>query len=120
MAPGEPDFIKALTEAVNVFSRERDWAPFHSPKNLSMALAVEVAELMEHFQWLREQQSATLSPEKKDAVAQELADVLIYLVRLASQLDIDLESAAWSKLDLNRQKYPIEKARGTAKKYDEL
>jgi len=120
MAPGEPDFIKALTEAVNVFSRERDWAPFHSPKNLSMALAVEAAELMEHFQWLREQQSATLSPEKKDAVAQELADVLIYLVRLASQLDIDLESAAWSKLHLNCQKYPIEKARGTAKKYDEL
>ncbi len=76
-----------------------------------MALAVEAAELMEHFQWLREQQSATLSPEKKDAVAQELADVLIYLVRLSSQLDIDLESAAWNKLDLNRQKYPVEKAR---------
>ena len=113
-------FLAALTEAVDEFAREREWAPFHSPKNLSMALAVEAAELMEHFQWLRQQQSEPLSPEKKDAVAQELADVLIYVVRLASRLDIDLEAAAWDKLEINRQKYPVEKARGTARKYDEL
>jgi len=114
------DFMKSLSEAVDAFAEERDWSQFHSPKNLSMALMVEAAELMEHFQWRTEAESANLSAEQRQAVAEELADVLIYLTRLASRLNIDLDEAAWAKLDLNKRKYPVDKARGSAKKYSEL
>ena len=113
-------FTQALTDAVDEFARERDWEQFHSPKNLSTALMVEAAELAEHFQWLTERQSAELAPEQLDAVAEEIADVLIYTLRLASRLGVDVEAAAWAKLEKNRRKYPVDKARGHAKKYSEL
>ena len=102
------------------FAEARDWDQFHSPKNLSMALSAEVAEIVEHFQWLTEEQSKSLSTEKLSEVGGELADTLIYLVRLADKLDIDLLSVANSKIEINEQKYPVDKAKGNAKKYTEL
>ncbi|MCL7488155.1 MAG: nucleotide pyrophosphohydrolase [Desulfobulbaceae bacterium] len=104
--------LTELAEALQQFADERDWEQFHSPKNLVMALGVEVAELTEHFQWLSQQQSMRLSPEKQQAVGQELADVLIYLVRLAHRLNIDLLTEAEKKIALNAQKYPVEQSRG--------
>ena len=108
-----------LKEQLRDFARERDWEQFHSPKNLAMALSVEAAELVEHFQWLTEAQSQALAADKRDLVAQELADVLLYLVRLADRLDIDLMDAAQRKIVLNAQKYPADKVRGSAKKAGE-
>ena len=102
------------------FAKARDWDQFHSPKNLSMALSVEVAEIVEHFQWLTEEQSKRLPQETFDEVKTELADTLIYLIRLADKLDIDLLVEAQSKIELNEQKYPVDKAKGNAKKYTEL
>ena len=113
-------FIETLSSAIDEFAKERDWQQFHSPKNLSMALIVEAAELVEHFQWLSERKSEELDHDRRAAVAEELADILIYTLRLASQMEIDLGSAAWAKLEKNRHKYPGEKARGTARKYTEL
>ncbi len=106
-----------LTTAVNRFSEQRDWDQFHNPKNLSMALIVEAAELVEHFQWLTHQESSTLDTETHEAVAMEMADVLIYLVRMAAQLDIDLLETAQKKIILNGKKYPVEQAKGTPDKY---
>ncbi len=108
-----------LRNQLREFAQARDWEQFHSPKNLSMALIVEAAELVEHFQWLTESQSQTLDQEKREQVAQELADVLLYLVRLADRLDIDLLDAARRKLVINAQKYPADKVRGSAKKAGE-
>ena len=102
------------------FAEDRDWEQFHSPKNLSMALSAEVAEIIEHFQWLTEEQSKNLPKEKLEEVETELADTLIYLIRLADKLDIDLLAAAQRKIEVNEQKYPVDKAKGTAKKYTEL
>jgi dCTP diphosphatase len=102
------------------FAKAREWDQYHSPKNLSMALSAEVAEIVEHFQWLTEEQSKRLSQEKVDEVKTELADTLIYLIRLADKLDIDLLAAALSKIEINEQKYPVDKAKGNAKKYTEL
>ena len=102
------------------FAAQRDWDQFHSPKNLSMALSAEVAEIVEHFQWLTEQQSNNLPRDKLEEVETELADTLIYLIRLADKLGIDLLAAAQRKIDVNARKYPIEKVKGTAKKYTEL
>jgi len=109
-----------LSRRLAEFSAERDWDQFHSPKNLVMALAAEVGELLEHFQWLSEQESAQLSDEACEAVALELADVQVYLVRLADRLGIDLVEAAHRKITLNADKYPADKARGNARKYTEL
>jgi dCTP diphosphatase len=111
--------LDELKERLREFARERDWEQFHSPKNLAMALIVEAAELVEHFQWLSEAQSRALDPEKREQVAQELADVFLYLVRLADRLDIDLMDAAQRKIVLNAQKYPADKVRGSAKKAGE-
>lgn len=111
--------LKTLREKLRNFAIERDWDRFHSPKNLSMALVAEVAELIEHFQWLTEEQSAKLSAEKLAEVEQELADVLIYLIRLADKLDVDLLRAAEKKIAFNEKKYPVEKVRGSSKKYTE-
>ena len=111
--------LEQLAEHLRQFAAERDWEQFHSPKNLSMALLVEVAEIAEHFQWLTEQQSRNLDAAKKQAVAQELADTLIYLVRLADQLEIDLLEAAERKLAVNEAKYPADKVRGSPRKYSE-
>ena len=101
------------------FAAERDWDQYHSPKNLAMALIVEAAELVEHFQWLKEEDSTALAPSKLEEVRQELADIQIYLIRLADKLDIDLMSATDEKIKLNEQKYPVEKVRGSSKKYTE-
>ena len=108
------------TTSLRAFALERDWDQFHSPKNLSAALAVEASELLEHFQWLKEDESFDLSPEKRAKVAEEIADVLLYLVRIADKLDIDVLDAALKKIDANAQKYPVEKARGSMRKYTEL
>lgn len=112
--------LDMLRGALRRFAAERDWDQFHSPKNLSMALSVESAELMEHFQWLTAAESERLPPEKCEQVRLEMADVLLYLVRLADKLDIDLVAAAQEKLALNARKYPVDKARGSSKKYSEL
>ncbi|MDH4287024.1 MAG: nucleotide pyrophosphohydrolase [Gallionella sp.] len=113
-----PDLLM-LRDKLRTFAEARDWNQFHSPKNLSMALMVEAAELMEHFQWLTEKQSADLDPAKKALVAEELADILLYLVRLSDKLDVDLLDAALNKLEKNAAKYPAEQVRGSAKKYSE-
>jgi len=115
----DPSDLLMLRDKLRAFAEARDWDQFHSPKNLSMALMVEVAELMEHFQWLSEQQSVSLSPDIKDAVAEELADILLYLVRLSDKLEVDLKEAALHKLEKNAAKYPAEQVRGSAKKYSE-
>jgi NTP pyrophosphatase (non-canonical NTP hydrolase) len=114
-----PDSLQHLAERLRQFAAERDWEQFHSPKNLAMALSVEVAEIAEHFQWLTEEQSRELDAAKRDEVAHELADALIYLVRLADQLGIDLLEAAGRKLAINEAKYPAEQVRGSARKYSE-
>ena len=101
------------------FAEVRDWNQFHSPKNLSMALSVEVSEIVEHFQWLTEGQSKRLPKEKLGEVETELADTFIYLIRLADELDIDLMDAAFNKVKINEIKYPVEKVRSSAKKYTE-
>lgn len=108
-----------LRDALRRFAAERDWDQFHSPKNLAAALSVEAAELLEHFQWLKETESMALDPARRAAVAEEIADVLLYLIRIADKLEIDLADAGWHKLELNAKKYPIDRARGSARKYDE-
>ncbi len=102
------------------FASARDWQPFHTPKNLAAALAVEAAELLEHFQWLTPEQSARLPRAARAEVAAEIADVLLYLLRLADVLDIDPVTAARRKLRANARKYPVAKARGRATKYNRL
>ena len=99
------------------FAQERDWEQFHSPKNLAMALIVEAAELIEPLQWLTEDETGKLSDAQHQAVSEEAADVLLYLIRLADRLDIDLEQAAWAKIDKNAAKYPADKVRGSSRKY---
>ncbi len=112
--------LQLLRDAVRRFAEERDWDQFHSPKNLASALAVEAAELLERFQWLTEKQSSELGLDEKEQVKAEMADVLIYLVRLADKLDVNLIAAANSKLEENKTKYPVEKAKGNAKKYTDF
>ncbi len=111
--------LLALQESLRQFARERDWDQFHSPKNLAMALTAEAGELLEHFQWLTEQQSRTLDPAKLEQVADEIADVQIYLARLADKLNVSIAEAVTRKVRLNEQKYPADKVRGSAKKYSE-
>jgi dCTP diphosphatase len=112
--------LSELAAAVREFGRARDWQRYHTPKNLAAALIVEAAELLEPFQWLTPEESLRLPEHKRDAVKQEMADVLIYLVSLANLLEIDLLQAAEEKLALNARKYPVEKAKGSCAKYDEL
>jgi NTP pyrophosphatase (non-canonical NTP hydrolase) len=114
--------VARLQEAIARFARERDWDPFHSPKNLAMALTGEVGELVELFQWLSEADSHRVAHDPATArrVRDEIADVLVYLVRLAAVLDVDLDEAVRSKLASNALKYPVDRARGTAKKYSDL
>ena len=109
-----------LAGRLAAFARERNWEQFHSPKNLAMAVAAESAELLEHFQWLTEAQSRDLAPAQRDQTALEMADVLLYLVRLADQLGVDLLAAAHRKIGLNAEKYPVDKSRGHSRKYTEL
>lgn len=112
------DFAR-LRDLVRVFVDERDWDQFHTPKNLSSALSVEAAELLEHFQWLHHGRADELGPDKLVQVRHEMADVLVYLVRLADKLDVDLMTAVMDKMVLNRAKYPAELVRGDARKYHE-
>jgi dCTP diphosphatase len=112
--------LDELREQLRQFARERDWDQFHSPKNLAMALSVEAAELLENFQWLTQEQSRELDADTREAVRREIADVLLYLIRLGDQLGIDPLDAARRKLVENARKYPVEKSRGNRKKYTEL
>ena len=111
--------LARLRAIVRRFVDERDWDQFHTPKNLSSALAVEAAELLEHFQWLQHGRSDELGADKLVQVRHEMADVLVYLVRLADKLDVDLFAAVQEKMVLNRAKYPAERVRGDARKYYE-
>ena len=113
------DSLDDLNARLRDFARDRDWEQFHSPKNLVMALAGECGELLEHFQWLSEAQSAQLPEDKTEAVALELADILIYLIRCAERLDIDLVDAAYRKLAINESRYPAERVRGDARRAEE-
>ena len=110
------DSLDTLRQRIREFALARAWERYHTPKNLAMALTVEAAELLEPFQWLTSEQSQNLTPEQHEAVRQEIADVLIYLTRLADLLDIDLLEAAADKLAINARKYPIDKAHGNAMK----
>ncbi|MBI5430111.1 MAG: nucleotide pyrophosphohydrolase [Nitrosomonadales bacterium] len=116
--PAKSDLLM-LRDKMREFAAARDWDQFHSPKNLSMALMVEAAELMEHFQWLTEAQSAKLPTGTQQAVSEELADILLYLVRISDKLGVDLHAAALRKLEKNAVKYPADQVRGSAKKYSE-
>jgi len=111
-----------LKGRVLAFARERDWEQFHSPKNLSMALAAEAAELMEHFLWTDSEASRDNAMEERlrPAIEEELADVVIYALEFANQAGVDLAAAIESKLEQNAIKYPVEKARGRSVKYTEL
>jgi dCTP diphosphatase len=111
------DRIAELQRKLAEFAAVRDWDQFHSPKNLAMALSVEAAELVEEFQWLTEEQSRNLDPERRERVRLEAADVFIYLVRIADKLGIDLVAAAADKMVLNERKYPAERVRGSSRKY---
>lgn len=111
--------LNELIERINAFAAERDWDQYHSPKNLSMALIVEAAELVEHFQWLTEEQSDTLPQDKLAEIRLELADIFVYLLRMSDRLGVDLVQAAQQKISLNEQKYPAEQVKGSAKKYHE-
>lgn len=111
--------LQELKARVREFVAQRDWDRFHSPKNLAMALSVEASELVELFQWLTEEESAAPDDDRRRRVAEELADVLWFLVRLSDRLDIDLLEAAERKLAANAAKYPAERVRGDARKYDE-
>jgi dCTP diphosphatase len=111
--------VDDLRSAIDAFIAERDWEQFHSPKNLAMALSVEVAEVVELFQWLTQEQSRNLPPEKLAEVRQEIGDVMIFLTELAEKLGIDPVEAAKAKLEINGQKYPAELVKGKASKYTE-
>ena len=111
--------IENLKELLRRFANERDWNKFHTPKNLSMALSVEAAELLECFQWLTPEESANLSDQQLKKVTEEAADILIYLTRLSDILDFDLLEAAFSKIDKNAEKYPPNVVFGKALKYTE-
>lgn len=110
--------IEKIKTRLADFAAQRNWQQFHSPKNLAMALTVEAAELLELFQWLSEEQSCRLSDDDHQRARQELADIQIYLIRLADRLDIDLEQAVQDKLRINEEKYPVELARDNATKYN--
>ena len=113
------DSLTDLNARLLQFARARDWEQFHSPKNLAMALAGEVGELLEHFQWLTEAQSQDLSAAKKEQVAHELADCLLYIIRLCERLGIDPIAAAHRKIAINERRYPADKVRGDARRAGE-
>ena len=108
--------LNQLQAYLRQFAKDRDWDQFHSPKNLTMALSVEVSELLENFQWLTEEQSYTLDQQQRAAVADEIADVQMYLARLADKLDINIGEAIEQKAVKNEAKYPAELVKGSSKK----
>jgi dCTP diphosphatase len=109
--------FKTLRDKARKFAADRDWDQYHSPKNLSMALSGEVAELLELFQWLTEDQSRNLSAEQQKEAAHEIADVQIYLIRLADKLGVDINQAVEEKMAINEIRYPADKVKGSARKY---
>ena len=111
--------FNTLRDRLKAFAEERDWEQFHSPKNLAMALIVEAAELLEHFQWLTTEQSEALPADKQREVELEMADIFIYLMRLCERLEVDLLKVVDEKIKMNEEKYPADKVRGSAKKYSE-
>ncbi len=113
------DSLLDLRTRINTFVEERDWAQFHSPKNLAMAMIVEAGEVVEHFQWMTEQESGNLNAEEKEQVGQELSDTFVYLLRIAEVSGIDLIEAANKKIDINAKKYPVEQVKGSNAKYTE-
>ena len=120
MMPNNPiNSIESLRDRLREFALERDWDQYHTPKNLSMALIAEAAELIEHFQWVNGEQSHILENKTRISVEEELADILIYLVRISDKLEIDLYKAVERKIKINEKKYPADKVRGSAKKYTE-
>lgn len=112
--------IKRLQGALRAFAAERDWDQFHSPKNLAAALSVEAAELLEIFQWLTEEESQNLGSKQVEAVREEIADVFLYLLRLADRVGVDVLAAAEAKLARNAEKYPVHRAKGRRDKYTDL
>jgi len=113
------DSLHELSIRLRDFARARDWEQFHSPKNLAMALAGEAGELLEHFQWLTEAQSYALAEDKREQVALELADILIYVLRCAERLDVDVMAAAWRKIEINERRYPVHRVYGDARRAGE-
>ena len=113
------DSLDNLNTRLKAFAQSRNWEQFHSPKNLTMAMIAECAELVEHFQWLTQEQSMNLPPDKREAVSLEMADILIYLIRTAERLDIDLIDAAERKIAINESRYPVEKVYGDARRASE-
>lgn len=114
------DPIQSLQADLRKFAADRDWDQFHSPKNLAAALSVEAAELLEHFQWLGDAQSRSLPADKRSQVAEEIADVLLYLLQISDKLDVDPIAAAREKLQANARKYPVDRAKGNSRKYSDL
>jgi NTP pyrophosphatase (non-canonical NTP hydrolase) len=114
------DLLLRLRDDLRQFAKDREWDPFHSPRNLATALSVEAAELLEHFQWGNGERLEDLNEAQRAAIRLEMADVFLYLIRLADKLNVDLVAAAHDKIVLNGVKYPVEKARGNHKKYTEL
>jgi NTP pyrophosphatase (non-canonical NTP hydrolase) len=112
--------IQTLQAALRTFAADREWEQFHSPKNLATALSVEAAELLEHFQWLTDEQSRSISDTDREAIAEEVADVFLYLLQLSDKLGIDPIESAKKKIQANAIKYPVERAKGTSKKYSEF
>lgn len=117
MSQTNPDSLDQLRARINAFVEDRDWAQFHSPKNLAMAMIVEAGEVVEHFQWLTETESRNLDDETKNQVGHELADTFVYLLRIAEVAGIDLLQATNEKIDLNAKKYPVEQCKGSNAKY---
>ncbi|MFA7394515.1 MAG: nucleotide pyrophosphohydrolase [Pigmentiphaga sp.] len=114
------DSLNDLARQLDQFARERDWKPFHSPKNLAAALSVEAGELLEHFQWLTEAQSRALEPAQRDAVGAEIADVLLYLIQLSHELGIDPVAAAQHKLQVNARRFPVDSVQGGRRRQDDI
>ncbi len=112
--------LDTLLKKIRAFRDERDWMQFHNPKNLACSIMIEAAELLEHFQWKSPEESSEHAAIQRDEVSAEIADVAIYLIELADNLGIDLLAAIHQKLEINEQKYPVAKATGSAKKYNEL
>lgn len=111
--------MKELVQKLREFAKERDWEQFHSPKNLAMALSVEVAEIVEVFQWLTQEESRNLIPEKLAEVREEIGDVMIFLINLSDKLGIDPLEAAKEKIEINKKKYPVSTVKGKSQKYTE-
>jgi dCTP diphosphatase len=112
--------LQAIQQRIREFRDARDWMQFHNPKNLAISIVLEASELLEHFQWKTQDESELHAQSAKAGIADEIADIAVYLVELADNLDINLEQAIHRKLDKNAAKYPVEKAKGNATKYTEL